>query len=461
MFVTASLSMFRLISLVILFSFFIWEGFSQPRPKEKPLNIVMILADDLGWADVGHESSKIDTPNLNRLAKQGIQLTSFYSSATMCSPTRAAFLTGRYPHSVGMPDLASPSIRNHVPILSLDHAAITIPEALKKKRYTSMLAGKWHLGHGKENGPRTHGFDEFWGSLIGTPGYYDVKEVYHNGTPVKVDEYFTDEISEMAIDFIERKKNGPFFLYVAYNAPHYPLEAPAALVYKYRSRFPDDGLFAIYAAMVEQMDVGIGRILKTLDSLSLTENTLVVFTSDNGPCAEPRSYGLPGAKISAGPLIGHKYSTHEGGIRVPFIARLPGMILPGTVRNEPAITMDLMPTFLELCQIEPVKGSDLHGISLVPLLMNKPFENTRVLHWEDQFNMAVRKGNWKLVHQYFKAKPSLYNLDEDMGEQNDQADRYPSVVEELKSLHKDWASSFYPKPIPRTLIRSDYIFPQR
>lgn len=427
----------------------------------EPINIVMILADDLGWADVGSDSARIDTPNLDRLRSEGIQLTNFYSSASLCSPARAALLTGRYPHSVGMPALASPTPRNQVPVLSLDHDATTIPEALKQNKYRSMLAGKWHLGHYAPSWPRTHGFDEFWGSLLGTPGYYDAKEVYHNETPEKASGYFTDRITEKAIGFIEEQQRSPFFLYVAYNAPHYPLEAPAALVYKYRSRYPKDGLYAIYAAMVEQMDHGIGRILKTLDSLSLSKNTLVVFCADNGPSAEPKSYGLPGARISAGPLRDHKFSTHEGGIRVPFIARWSGKIPAGVVRDDVAIMMDLMPTFLEACGINlPAdKKSELHGTSILPLLQNKPFRNDRTLHWEDQYNMAVRRGDWKLMHRFYEEKPYLYNIKHDIGEHHNVADKYPKIVAQLQAAHEAWKKQCYPNPIPHTTQRSNYVFP--
>jgi arylsulfatase A len=433
----------------------------KAQATETTPNIVMILADDLGWADVGNDSSKIDTPNLNYLAKEGMRLTSFYSSASLCSPARAALLTGRYPHSVGMPDLASPAARNKVPVLSLDHEAITIPEVLKSHHYKSMLAGKWHLGHHAYAWPRTHGFDEFRGSLIGTPGYYDAKETYHNETPVKVDGYFTDRITRYAVEFIESQNGNPFFLYVAYNAPHYPLEAPAELVYKYRNRFRDEGLFAIYAAMIERLDYGVGKILHALDSLGLSENTLVVFCSDNGPSAEPRSYGLEGARRSAGPLRDHKFSTHEGGIRVPFVARWPGKIPAGGVRNETAIMMDLMPTFLEACNIRLEKGHEMHGQSILALLQGKPFIRSGSLHWEDQYNMAVRKGDWKLVHQFFADKPYLYNISQDIGENNNVADVHPRIVEELRASHAAWRQRNYPNPIPHTRNRSNYIFPQR
>ena len=431
------------------------------QQPEKRLNVIVILADDLGWADVGADSPRIATPHLDRLAKEGVKLTAFYSSATMCSPARAALLTGRYPHSVGMPDLASPVPRNNVPVLSLDHEAITVPEALKDHGYKSMLAGKWHLGHHSRNWPRTHGFDEFRGSLIGTPGFYDVKEAYINETPVKVEKYFTDHISDEAVDFIVQQKTNPFFLYLAYNAPHYPLEAPAELVYKYRMRYPQDGLYAIYAAMVERMDQGIGRVMDALDSLGISDNTLIMFTSDNGPSAEPRTYGLPGARISAGPLRDHKYSTHEGGIRVPFIARWPGKIPAGIVRNEPAIMMDIMPTLLEACGIRFAKRGDFHGTSILPMLQNKPFKQERALHWEDQYNFAVRLGDWKVVRRFFDAQPRLYKIAADAGEDRDLAAAHPKILSGLLAEHDRWRKEIYPQRIPSVEKRSLYIFPMR
>lgn len=431
---------------------------SGQQPEQRP-NVIVILADDLGWADIGADSPRIETPHLDRLAKEGVKLTGFYSSATMCSPARAALLTGRYPHSVGMPDLAGPVARKNVPVLSLDHDAITVPEALKDHGYTSMLAGKWHLGHHSPNWPRTHGFAEFRGSLIGTPGFYDVNETYHNETPVEVGKYFTDYITDQAVDFIARQKSSPFFLYLAYNAPHYPLEAPAELVYKYRMRYLHDGLYAIYAAMVERMDHGIGRVMNTLDSLGISDNTLIIFTADNGPSAEPRSYGLPGARISAGPLRGNKYSTFEGGIRVPFIARWPKEIPRGMVRGEPTIMMDIMPTVLDACRIDLAKGNQIHGTSFLSVLRNKPFNTGRTLHWEDQYNFAVRRGDWKLVRRFFEAQPRLYNVKTDMSERVDVAEKYPKIVSELLAEHDGWRREVYPKRIPPVEKRSTYIFP--
>jgi arylsulfatase A-like enzyme len=424
-------------------------------------NIVMILADDMGWADLGQYGSKIDTPNLDRLAKEGVRLTRFCASAPMCSPTRAALLTGRYPHSVGMPELSSPKQRGSVPPLALDHAAITIPEALKPAGYRSVMVGKWHLGASPQDWPRTHGFDEFWGSLIGTPQYWQTKETYHNETPITVHGYYTDALTDVAIENLKKFHDGehPLFLYLAYNAPHYPLEAPAELVYKYRRRFSHDGLFAVYAAMVERLDQGIGRVLATLDELKMTDDTIVVFSSDNGPSAEPNSYGPAGADISNGPLREYKFSTHEGGIRVPFIARWPGHFPAGAVRNEVAVTMDLMPTFLEAAQVKDAGKIEQHGQSLLAFLEGGPLKRNGALHWETQQNAATLLGEWKLVQRFWMPQPQLYRITEDSGEDHDLAAQNPEKVHELMQLHEQWKARYYPHPLPRELALSHYRFP--
>jgi len=431
----------------------------QARQRGARPNIVMILADDLGWADVGHDLSKIDTRNLDRLEAEGTKLTQFYAAAPICSPTRAALLTGCYPHSVGMPAIASPEVRGNVPVLSLSHDAVTIPQALASAGYRSMLAGKWHLGHPRDNWPRRYGFDEFWGSLAGTPGYYEVKDAYHNETPIEVDGYFTDRITDKSIEFIETHYTGPFFLYLSYNAPHYPLEAPADLIDKYKKVY-DHPLFPVYAAMVDRMDFGIGRVLDTLERLELADNTLVVFTSDNGPSPQKKSYGLSGAKISAGPLREHKMSTHEGGIRVPFLARWPGKIPAGSVRTGPATTMDLMPTFLDAAGVKLSKDHIMHGKSILSLLTGRPYRRTESLHWETENNYAVLKGDWKLVRQFWVDRPYLYNIATDLGENNDLADKYPERVAELETLHRAWVERCYPNPLPRLTKRNFGRFPK-
>jgi arylsulfatase A-like enzyme len=272
--------------------------------------------------------------------------------------------------------------------------------------------------------------------------------------------HYTDHLTDRAVAYLrEHDKTRPLFLYLAYNAPHYPLEAPAELVYKYRRRFADRGLFAVYAAMVEHLDAGIGRVLATLDELRLTAQTLVVFTSDNGPSAEPNATGPEGADHSNGPLREFKFSTHEGGIRVPFIARWPGRIPAGGVRSEPGITMDLLPTFLEAAGSRPAASHEIHGTSLLPLLRGGALQRPGALHWENSHNAAVLQGEWKLVHQFW-SPPHLYRIEQDIGEARDLADRHPEKVAGLMALHAQWKARHYPHPVPRVTARSRYAFPE-
>jgi len=421
-------------------------------------NFIMILADDMGWADWGVPGGKIDTPNLDRMAGEGLRFTHFYAMAPMCSPTRAALLTGRYQHTVGVPELCNTTERSNMPKLHLDLDAVTIPEALKPLGYTSMIAGKWHLGYESPYWPRKHGFDEFWGSLLGTPMYWNPQETFHNETPIKVDKYFTDAITDNAVAFIREQHEQPFFLYLAYNAPHYPLEAPQELIDKYE-KFYDYDKFAIYAAMVERMDTGIGRVLDTLDELSLANNTFVFFTSDNGPSAEPKHYGLQGAKISAGPLREHKFSTFEGGIRESTIARWPGVVPAGASTDRVACIMDVFPTYMDILNAAPEQ--ELHGVSLQPLFRGEDRDIHEDLHWETRLMWAAQKGPWKLVGRFWEPAPHLYNLDADIGESNDVANQHPEVVKELTDLHTAWQDKCYPNPFPRqTKSRPNYHFPQ-
>lgn len=430
---------------------------------ERKPNFLVILADDLGWADLGHDGSRIATPHLDRLAAQGVKLTHYRSSAPMCSPTRAALLTGRYPHSVGVPELASPSARGNVPVLALAPAAITLPEALRPAGYRSALVGKWHLGYAREHWPRTHGFDEFWGSLIGTPRYWEVKETYENETPIDVSGkgYYTDQLASRAVEVIRRAATDrrPFFLYLAFNAPHYPLEAPFELVTKYRGIFPERGLFALYAAMVEQLDAGIGRVLAALDELQLAQDTLVLFTSDNGPSAELSHYGPEGADFSNGPLRGYKFGLTEGGLRVPFLARWPGKLPAGSVQSGSAVTMDILPTLLEAAGVEPAPGHEIHGQSLLPLLRGEPFTRNAPLHWENQQNHAVFDGEWKLVKRAWESRARLYRPVTDVGEEQDLAARHPEKVAELTALHEAWRRRHYPNPVPPVPARTVRNFP--
>ena len=386
----------------------------------------MILADDMGWADLG-PTSNIDTPHLDQLAQEGVSLSRFYASAPICSPTRAALLTGRYPHSVGMPQLAAPEAKEGSPKLSLDHSAVTLPEVLKVRDYQS--------------------------------NYYDVTGSYHNETPIQITDYYTDAITDKAIDYLKTQEtHQPFFMFLSYTAPHSPMEAPADLIDKYRAKY-DHELFAIYAAMVEQLDTGIGRIMSVVDDLGLRENTLVIFMSDNGPSAESKAYGPRGANISNGPLREWKFSTYEGGIRVPFIARWPGRIPAGLQRNGVAVTMDVLPTILDAVKMPVPENMEIDGHSLMPLLTGSDYSRTDAIHWETKHNLAVMRGDWKLVHQFWK-EPELYNLKSDISEARDLSDQYPAMVSEMAELHSTWRAEHYPDPVARKTKRAKYQFPE-
>lgn len=292
------------------------------------------------------------------------------------------------------------------------------------------MVGKWHLGF--TTARARHGFDEFWGSLLGRPNFWQPRETFRNNTPIQVAGHFTDVLTDKAVDYVRAHDQiaGPLFLYLAYNAPHYPLEAPPALITKYRRRFPDRGFFAVYAAMVEQLDTGIGRVLAELQQRGLADNTLVVFTSDNGPSAEPPATGIEDAEFSNGPLREYKFSTHEGGIRVPFIARWPGRIAPGSKSYAVAVTMDLLPTFMAAANVKPAADHEIHGESILPPLRGEPFTRKGAIHWENYSNAAVLSGEWKFVHQYWQP-PMLYRVAENIGESHNLAAQHPEKVTEL------------------------------
>jgi arylsulfatase A len=433
--------------LSCIMTIFCWLAAIAATDLAAQPNIIFILADDMGYADLGADRSRIDTPHLDQMARDGMRLTRFYAGSPVCSPTRAAFLTGRYPHSVGVPEICSPEVRGPVPMLNLALDAVTIPEALKPLGYTSMLAGKWHLGYESPYWPRKHGFDEFWGSLLGTPKYWNPEETYHNETPITVNAYFTDAITDNAVRFIREQQENPFFLYLAYNAPHFPLEAPEALIQKYNGIFRYDK-FAVYAAMVEQMDTGIGRVFATLDELDLRDDTIVMFTSDNGPSDEKQTYGPRGARISAGPLRGNKKLVYEGGIRVPFIARWPGHIPAGKTSDQVATVIDMFPTYLDILNVTPAPDHTLNGRSILPLLQggNANIHQDDVLHWQIRKGYTAMQGPWKMVLDAQSKAPELYNIAQDLGETKNLAKQHPDILNAMIEQSNTWSAQYYPAP---------------
>ena len=507
-------------------------------------NIVLILVDDMGFADIGCYGSEIDTPNLDRLARGGMRFTQMYNCARCC-PTRASILTGLYPHQAGVGDMVG---NDRVPQYQgyLRDDCVTIAEALRPAGYRALMSGKWHVG-GPYNtqqpatwtpGDATHptpvqrGFDEHWGTLCGAGSYYNPPTLIHNDRfirPEAEDFYLTDAISDNAAEMIARAagQKSPFFLYVAYTAPHWPLHAPADDVAKYRGRYakgwdavrtarhetlrgegivdakwpisprdedvpawadvpdPDyqDALMAAYAAQIDRMDQGIGRIVAKLDQLGIADETLVLFLSDNGGCHEYiragsnwaarlavttrdgrcvrmgdlpgvmpgpedtyQSYNRPWANVSNTPFRLFKHWVHEGGIATPLIACWPGHVPAGVITGQLAHVIDVLPTCLDAAGAAyPTQRDDqavtpAEGISLLPTLTGRRGEVERTIFWEHEGNRAVRCGDWKLVSQAAAdGRWELYDMRQDRTELHDLAESNAPMARQLQQRYGAWA----------------------
>ncbi|MBS1827936.1 MAG: sulfatase [Acidobacteria bacterium] len=412
--------------------------------KGKP-NIVFILADDLGWAELGCYGNTFNsTPNLDRLAAEGLRFTHAYSAAPVCSPMRASFMTGQTPARVGILDYLRADDTNH-----LSPKLPTLPKMLRQAGYHTGLIGKWHLMgdyRTRPGDPKLHGFDEVIcseQSYIG-PGYY--WHPYKHLPDVQArtpNEYLTDRLNQEAVDFIERNARGkPFFLYLAHYAPHTRLSGKPELEKKYAAR---DGAGKNrnnpqLAAMLESIDEGAGRILATLDKLGLAQNTLVIFCSDNG--------GELNVTTNTG-LRGGKSMLYEGGIRVPFIARWKGHIPAGTQSSEPICSIDFYPTLLDIAGAKPPANHTIDGVSIAALL-RKPAGKLkpRDLAWyypleKDHFlggksAAAIRDRRWKLIEFLQSGEKQLFDLQADPTEQHDLAPSQPDKVALLSARLKDW-----------------------
>jgi arylsulfatase A-like enzyme len=429
-----------------------------PQATQTP-NFIFILADDLGYSDLGHDGSGIATPHIDRLAREGAKLTQFYATAPYCSPTRASLLTGRYPYAVGVPYIISAPKLDETPQQfvqrgRLSHDAITLPQVLARRGYATMLAGKWHLGYEEAWWPRRFGFHRFWGSLAGTPGYFEPVMTYDNETAITVRENLTDGITSKSVEFIREHCRQPFFILLSYNAPHcgrnlvHPREAPPELIAKYRKVFTEGK--AGYAATIERMDSGIGEVLRTLDELNLARNTVVIFTSDNGPCI---CQGPIDRARSAAPLRGHKYTVYEGGIRVPCLVRWPLRIPAGRKITVVAAMFDWFPTIADLagCSLDVRHAVD--GQNIVSLLAGNDRVVHDQLHWDARHAYGVRRGDWKLVQNGWEAAPRLFDLRIDPGERDDIAPRHSYKVNELVELHAVWRKRNYPDRPPLSKAR--------
>jgi arylsulfatase A-like enzyme len=530
----------QIIAFAVLCCIVLFSRCSGPGNPVRP-NIILIMADDMGYSDLGCYGGEIRTPNLDRLAEDGIRFTQFYNAARCC-PTRASLMTGLYPHQTGIGhmtnypgdslahDYGLPGYRGY-----LNRNCVTIAEVLQQAGYTTLMTGKWHLGYfGKEKWPLQRGFDRFYGIIPGACNYfhpaYPRGITYGNDTiSIRDDDFYTtDAFTDSAIQFISEsvgKESGsdgkPFFLYLAYNAPHWPLNAPPEDIERYRGKYMDgwqaarlrryermiemglvdqeweltpqdsrewdtmngekkremDLRMAIYAAMIDRMDQNIGRLVAFLEKEAILDNTLIMFLSDNGACAEfaelgsgpaeqlgteqgyVLSYGRAWANASNTPYRKYKHWVHEGGISTPLIIHWPG-VMPqkerGILVDEYGFLPDIMATCLDAAGATyPLEYGEhpihpLAGKSLLPMVRgnNGPI-HTEPIFFEHEGNKAVRMGKYKLVEYWdgdTEGKWELYDMEADRTEMNDLAGIMPEKVEEMRALYQEWAAANMVRP---------------
>ncbi len=533
---------------LLLFAFSLGVSTSTASPQNERPNIILIMADDMGYSDIGCYGGEIETPNLDRLAKNGLRYSQFYNGARCC-PTRASLLTGLYAHQAGMggmePDWGIPGYRGNI-----NRQCVTMAEALKVNGYSTYMSGKWHLTNvrranqlkDKFNWPLQRGFDRYYGTIAGAGSFFTPNTLTRDNEDITEEAkknpsyYYTDAISIEAAKFIsehaEDKKvaSNPFFLYVSYTAPHWPLHAKDKDIEKYKGRYDNGwdvlrkerferlqkmGLatdawkmskrphwvpdweklaeqelpghvtkikgvtqknikrfmahrMAIYAAMIDSMDQGIGKIIQALEKQNKLENTMIVFLADNGGCAEYSLYGFTNgrtadikdegkrksftsygggwANASNTPFRYFKHDTHEGGISTPLIVHWPkGIQAKNEWRHDISHIIDLMPTFLEASNstypktYQENKIQALEGLSLVPTFKKQALSRKKPLFWEHHGNRAVRDGKWKLVARGEKNPWELYNIEKDRSETQNLASEKKDLVEKMAKAYLDWA----------------------
>jgi len=440
----------------LLAAIFGWLSPVQGASRERPPNLIVIMTDDQGYADVGFNGCKdIPTPNIDSIASNGVKFTDGYVSYAVCSPSRAGFLTGRYQQRFGHERNPRWAPENRESGLPLSES--TLADTLGKVGYKTGLIGKWHLGCHPDLHPLKRGFNEFFGHLGGGHRYFPEELtlqhteqaksssesdsyklwIMRDQTPVKTTKYLTDEFSDEASRFIERHKAGPFSLYLAYNAPHSPLQASE----KYLARFPDikSEKRRTYAAMVSAVDDGVGQVLSKLRELGIDKNTMVVFLSDNG--------GPPDNASNNGPLRGGKGSPWEGGIRVPFAAQWPDQIPKGLVYRNPVISLDIFATIAAQAKAPVDAARPLDGVNLIPYLtgVNSGAPHDAIyLRMFDKGAYVVRRCVQKLVIDAKDSAPQLYNLKEDLGETKNLASSAASELEALDQKRLSWNSQLVP-----------------
>jgi len=429
----------------------------------RPPNIVFLFIDDLGWRDVGFMGSTFyETPHIDRLAHGGMIFTDAYSNAPNCAPTRACLMSGQYGprhgvYTVGSSTRGKAKGRRLIPIennTTLSADVVTLAESLKAAGYATCHLGKWHLGGKPDTKPEGQGFDvNVGGNHAGHPRTYFSPYKNPDLPDGSGGEYLTDRLTDEAVRFIDAHRDGPFFLYLAHYAVHTPLQAKKELVEKYKKKEPSGGHdHPVYAAMIDSLDRGVGRILGRLDDLGLADDTLVVFFSDNGGCGGYEALGIQGLEItSQAPLKGGKGTLCEGGIRVPMAVRWPGRVPAGTRCEAPVIGLDFYPTMLEVAGAKPPAGQVLDGESLVPLMTQKGDLDRDAIYWHFPAYLqggggtwrttpggVIRSGDWKLIEYFEDGRLELYNLRNDIGETTNLAKKMPEKTTELHNRMLAW-----------------------
>ncbi|MDQ6664618.1 MAG: sulfatase-like hydrolase/transferase [Acidobacteriota bacterium] len=426
-----------------------------PRQSKRPPNFIVFLTDDHGFADLGCQGSNdLKTPNLDALAASGARFTNWYANAPVCAPSRASLLTGRYPIRAGVPNNGQP----------LKSSELTLAALLKTAGYRTGIFGKWHLGSTPDTVPNAHGFDQFFGFHSGCVDFFSHRyywgepktvnyhDLWRNRTEVFEDgQYLTELITREAKNFVQQNRDRPFFLYLPYNAVHYPMHAPR----KYIERFPNlDRERQTYAAMLSAMDDGVGEIMTLVEQLGMRENTFVHYQADNGATRETRA-GLDGKPPTAGHngiLRGNKFSLFDGGMHVPAIMSWPGTIPPNQVISEVGMSMDLLPTFCRLAGVSPPAGRTIDGRDILPVAASRAKSPHEAVYWANAGQLAARQGKWKLVmngipfdgtpagREPMKGGDSIFlsNLDIDPGETANRRREQPGVVDELATKAHEW-----------------------
>ncbi len=415
--------------LVLGFFFATWTPlYAQGK---KPANILIILCDDVGYGEFGFQGSKdIPTPNIDSIARNGIRFKQGYVSGPYCSPTRAGLLTGRYQTRYGH------EFNGQGPKFGLPLSERTLADMLKRLGYATCVIGKWHLGFDAQFRPMQRGFDEFYGTLANTP-YFHPRNFVDSRLSPEVREvadpnfYTTEAYADRALDWLDRHRKGPWFLYLPFNAQHAPLEAPQ----KYLDRFANikDPMRRKFAAIMSAMDDAVGRVLAKIRELGQEEDTLIVFLSDNGGPTMQTTSGN-------GPLRGFKATTLEGGVRVPFCMQWKGRLPAGKDYDHPIIQLDLLPTCLAAAGGSAQPDWKLDGVNLLPYLTGEIKERPHdVFFWRFGEQWAIRKGDWKLVVSRIDGpEPRLFNLAADIGEAKDLTAQHPEKAKELKALWDEW-----------------------